>query len=42
MCFSNGIAINWCIKCGCKTKKEESFCHAFNELLADDEKEPDK
>ena len=39
MCFNSGMAINWCIQCGCKQKNNESFCHAFNELLADDVQE---
>ena len=39
MCFNNGIAINWCIQCSCKTKNNVSFCHAFNELMADDDEE---
>ena len=43
MCFNSGMAINWCIQCGCKIRNEASFCYAFNELLAneDDEKQPE-
>ena len=37
MCFNSGMAINWCIKCGCKTKKDVSCCNALNEPLADDD-----
>ena len=39
MCFNNGIAITWCIKCGCKTKNEASCCYAFNEVMANDDDE---
>ena len=39
MCFNSGMAIHWCIQCGCKPKNEVSFCHAFNELLTDDEED---
>ena len=43
MCFNSGMAIDWCIKCGCKTRIEASFCDEFNELLEeDDDKEPAK
>ena len=40
MCFNSGMAMDWCIKCGCKTKNNVSFCHAFNELLSDNDDEP--
>ena len=36
MCFNSGMAIDWCIKCGSKTKNM-SFCQAFNELMMDDD-----
>ena len=42
MCFKSGMAISWCIQCGCNARNKVLFCHAVNELLVDDEKEPAK
>ena len=37
MCFNSGVAINWCIQCGCKISNEALFCYAYNEIMANDD-----
>ena len=39
MCFNSGMAINWCIQCGCKSKNIKEFNKTFNELLVDNKEQ---
>jgi hypothetical protein len=42
MCFNSGMAIDWCIQCGCKSKNEMSYGQALAELFEDNEQQPTK